>query len=532
MSGLRSKVDYFTGAVTGFREVLRAPRQQDPRGLLRASLERRQENFLELARRVIFANPANPFHQMFRMAGCSFEDLSAGVRREGIESTLAALHRNGVYLSHDEFKRKTPIVRSSRTIPTDESSFRNPLSKGTLVGLSGGSRSGGTKVYASTAARVYREAYDTLMIDEFDLTRRRHVMLKPILPAVDGIANLARAGRLGCTLDRWFSPVARTADSVHYRMATYSMVALARLYGVRLPFPSDLPPNDFGPVARWLARRGEQGMASVVISYASPAARVASAATELGLSLASTLFLTGGETLTDAKRHAIEASGARVFARYSISEFGAIGHACRRMTSGDGVHVFTDSVALISHRRPAPFSGVPLDSLLFTSLQLHAPHVFINVEMDDAGSIERSMSCDCEYGALGFTTVLRDINSFGKLTGHGVTLVGTDILRILEHALPSRFGGTATDYQLVERDAANQAQLTLRVSRRVRPASLAHVKDGFLEELRECYGGQIASRLWRDANALEVVHEDPIATGRGKILPLHLLRSGERRAGG
>lgn len=521
-----NRIAYFAGVAAGFRDMLRAPRLQKPVGLIRAGLEHRDENFLELTRRVVFSNPANPYFHMFRLAGCGHDDLAAVVRREGLETALASLHRSGVYLAHDEFKLKRPIVRSNQTIAADEASFRNPLSTGGFTGWSGGSRSEGTRVHASTAARVHREAYDRLMIDEFDLTRRHHVLLKPILPAVDGIANFARAARLGCTLDRWFSPVARSADSLHYRLATYSLVALARMYGVRLPFPSDLPPNDFSPVARWIAERRRQGIRSIVTSYASPAVRVAAAAADLGLSLEGTLFLVGGETLTDAKRSVIESAGAQVFTRYSISELGAIGHACREMTTGDRVHLFSDSIAVIPHRRPAPFSAAPLDSLLFTSLQLHAPYVLINVEMDDGGVLSQEPSCGCRYARLGFTTVVRDISSFGKLTGHGVTLVGTDILRILEHALPAQFGGSATDYQLVEHDGADQARLTLRVSRRVPLASVRKVQDRFLHELRACHGGQIASRLWRDAGALEVVHEDPIHTGTGKILSLHVLGSG------
>jgi hypothetical protein len=278
-------------------------------------------------------------------------------------------------------------------------------------------------------------------------------------------------------------------------------------------------------VARWIAGRRSQGIPSTVIAYASPATRVAAAAAEQGIDIEGAEFLVGGETLTEGKRAMIESTGARVFPRYSISEFGAIGHSCRRITAGDCVHVFTDSVAMIAHRRPAPFSGAPLDSLLFTSLQLHAPNVLINVEMDDAG-VPGQAACDCRFSKLGFTTLVRDIHSFGKITGHGVTLAGTEILRLLEQTLPARFGGFATDYQLVERDGAGQARFILHVGRRVPVDSLDEVKRFFLHQLRECHGGQIASRLWRDADAFEVVHQDPIPTGRGKILSLHLLGSG------
>ena len=202
---------------------------------------------------------------------------------------------------------------------------------------------------------MHREAYDQLMVDEFDLTSRRFLVLKPILPAIDGMANFIRAARLGCTLDRWFSPVAPSVDSMHYRWGTAALVALSRMHGVRLPFPVHLPRGDFSPVARWIAARRRQGIALTVISYASPAVRVAAAAADLGISLEGTLFLVGGETLTDAKRTVIESSGAEVFPRYAIAEFGAIGHTCRHMTHGNCVHLFSDSVAVIRIAEPLPF---------------------------------------------------------------------------------------------------------------------------------------------------------------------------------
>ena len=92
----------------------------------------RERNFLDTARSVIFANPAHPYHYMFRLAGCSYEDLERRVHREGLESTLAAIHRAGVWLSHDEFKGKKPIVRSGQTISASSASFLNPLAVGSF----------------------------------------------------------------------------------------------------------------------------------------------------------------------------------------------------------------------------------------------------------------------------------------------------------------------------------------------------------------------------------------------------------------
>lgn len=525
MTTLRDRAAYFVRTAAGFRDLLKTRPLAQPAELIRHRLANREEHFLRLVRDMVWAGPANPYREMLRLAGCGEQDLEQSVRSDGIESTLERLHREGVYLTHDEFKGRAPILRSNRTIETNAASFVNPLSQGGVAGPTGASRSKGTVVRSSTEARLYREAYDALAVREFGLNRRRHILLKPILPAIDGLFNIASMGRLGCKLDRWYSPLAAVFDATHYRVATRSLVALARVHGLRMPNPRNLPANDFSPVARRIAELQGAGMSSALISYASPASRVAAAAASLGLRLDGAVFLVGGETLTPGKRRIIESAGAEVYPRYTITEFGSIGHACRQIRSGDCVHLFADTIAAITHQRPAPRSGHPVSSLLLTSLAAHAPYFLLNAEMDDCGVLERA-ACDCTFSRIGFTTLIQDISSFGKLTGHGMTLVGTDIVRILEEVLPARFGGSATDYQLVEGEASGQTNLTLRVSTHVKLESPEAVKGCFLRELRVYFGGETASRLLRDASAVEVLHQDPIVTGRGKILSLHLLGPG------
>ncbi len=46
-----------------------------------------------------------------------------------------------------------------------------------------------------------------------------------------------------------------------------------------------------------------------------------------------------------------------------------------------------------------------------------------------------------------------------------MTIVGTDFVRILEEVLPRKYGGAATDYQLLEEeDNRGQTQLSLIIS--------------------------------------------------------------------
>ena len=516
---------YYTRMTRGVYRYLRTPPVSDVEGMIRGQLENRESAWLDTVRRVVFANPANPFHRLFHLAGCTYQDLAETVRRDGLEATLAALHRQGVYLTHQEFKGRAPIVRSGQHIPSDGRSFSNPLVKGLMETVSSGSRSPGTRTRQGIPYRVYCEAYALLTQRELDLAGRPYCLLWPILPSEAGFLSGFTRSRLKHRVERWFTIGGTLQESGHYWMMTEFLVLFSRLMGVRIPFPSRLPPNDFSPVAEWLARRSLQGVRSVVATYVSPAARVAAAALERGLDLRGTLFQVTGETLTGAKRALIERAGAEVFPFYWISELGPIGYSCRQMRTGNCVHLFRDALAVIGHPRQAPLSDVQVNSLLFTTLLPFAPHVLINVEMDDSGVIEPA-GCDCLFTRAGLTEQIRDISSFGKLTGQGMTLVGTDLVRILEETLPARFGGHPGDYQLVEQEGPAQTQLRLHVSPRVLRSSPQAVRDCFLQEIRRFHGGALAARVWRHTEALEVVQAEPLTTSTGKVLPLHLLGAG------
>ncbi len=513
---------YYTRMALGMSRLLRAEPLADPESVIRRQLENRETTFLETARRAIFSNPQNPYYEMFRFAGCAFGDLENAVHRDGLESAMAALHRAGVYLTHDEFKGKAPIVRSGRHIPAPDGVFRNPLYSTPFETLSSGSRSKGTRTPQSLEYRLYREARDTLRDREFGLGKRADIQIKPILPSTSGLFAALRAHRTGGTVDRWFALGGNAVGSRHYRCLTEAMVRYQNLLGVKAPLPFYLPPNDFHPVAEWIARRRSQGVGCVVWSPPSPAVRVAVAAREAGLDLRGTLFFVAGEALTDAKRNSIVQAGAEVYSFYPITDLGGVGCACRQMKTSDSVHIFTDGLCVISHRKKAPLSNLEVNALLFTTLLPFAGHILINAEMDDSGIIEPAR-CDCLFSRIGFTQQIRDINSYGKLTGQGITLVGTDVVRVLEEALPRLLGGVPGDYQLVEREGPAQTLVTLRVSPRTGVRATEQVKEAFLREVRRFYGGALAARTWSHAEGLEVVIAEPLCTTTGKALPLHLL---------
>ena len=490
-----------------------------------AQMANRERSFLETARRSVFTHPENPYYRMFKLAGCHYEDLEHGVERKGLEPFLAELHRAGIYLSHDEFKCKKPIIRSGETIPANSRSFLNPLVSGSYEARSSGSRSSGTITRHNIQNQLYRECYSHFLKREFDLENRAHIGVMPILPSAWGIGTCVKAARGGDPVKRWFSAGGSIRNSGHYRVVTKFTIALAKLMGANLPFPTYLRRDDFSQVAEWIAKRKKEGILCWVNGVVSPCVRVAAAALENCFDIQGTLFRVGGEALTDAKRRVMEDAGAEVFPYYHIHELGPIGQSCRQMREGNCVHIQKDAVAVVSYTRPAPLTSTEVNSLLFTSLLPHAPRVLINVEMDDAGVIGPAR-CDCAFSKAGFTEQISEIHSYGKLTGQGITLVGADVLRILEEVLPQKFGGTPGDYQLVEADTGRQTEITLRVSPRTGVTSTEEVREGFLQEVRKLYGGSLSYRQWTQAAAMSAVLGEPYATVSGKILPLHLLGFG------
>jgi hypothetical protein len=162
-------------------------------------------------------------------------------------------------------------------------------------------------------------------------------------------------------------------------------------------------------------------------------------------------------------------------------------------------------------------------ALYFTSLRPTAPKVMLNAENDDYGVIE-TRSCGCALEEAGFTEHVRDIRSFSKLTGEGVTLIGSEMIAILEGVLPRRFGGSALDYQLLEdEDERGFTRLSLLVSPHLEIRDNQQVLDVVWEALRaSSVGADLARDMWRRAGSLRVQRSAPIWTERGKLMPLHL----------
>jgi hypothetical protein len=519
---------YYTKMALGLAAWARSPVERDPEGLLHRTFLNRESNFLNLVRTAIFENPTNPYFQLFENAGCAYADLETMVRGRGLDPALRALYEAGIYLTHNEFKGRKPVQRGEVSIELDASQLANPAYAGVWETSSSGSRSHGSVTRRSLEYQVYREAQEHVLLSPHEFGTRLNVTLASILPATGGLRRIVSHIRTGTPVDAWFPSGQDRHDSQHYRAMTAMLIRELRLIGVPAVFPTYLPHNDYSPAARWIAEQRVNGRAAVVTGGVSPAVRVADAALAGGLDLSGTWFVVGGEALTEAKREVFERAGCEVHARYTISELGQVGIGCREM-SGNCVHLSMDAVAVVSRKRIAPLSGVEVDSLLFTSLLPTAATVMINVEMDDAGIISET-HCDCPLRRLGFHQQIDRIFSYGKLTGHSMTLLGGDMLDILERRLPSRFGGAPTDYQLVEREGGAQTEIELRVNPRLGLGSAEEVRRFVLRETRRLWGGALTAGTWAQSESFHVVFEEPYVTGGRKILPLHLLGTNGRGA--
>ena len=192
-------------------------------------------------------------------------------------------------------------------------------------------------------------------------------------------------------------------------------------------------------------------------------------------------------------------------------------------TGPNDQHFMQDHLAMIQASRRVPGFDIEVPAFCFTSLLTSAPKLLLNVESDDYGTVD-TRSCGCEWEKLGFPHHIRDIRSFRKLTGEGVTLVGSDVERILDDLLPAQFGGSALDYQFSEEeDERGFTRLTLRVAPSIELGDEANAVDFVLRSLEQAGGAAaVAQSTWRQAGTVRIRREAPVMTRRGKLMPLDI----------
>ncbi len=501
---------------------------EQSKAIITERLRNREQNLLMMVKRTIYDNKHSPYLKLLNLAGCEYGDIENMIRSDGIEPTLEKLYRKGVYLSVEEFKGKKEIIRRGRSFQFDERDFDNPLINPHLAGKSGGSRSAGIRTgYDLNYLGLGRAVYTMCLLDALDTLNTPHILWAPVTPGFGPLELLACA-KMGKTPAKWFSPVSSKAfkPPLINRIATNYIVHIGNLFGAKLPSPEYVPLHEAWIIARWIASAIKNKGGCTIDSYISNAVRICKAAREEDLNLTGAIFLPSAEPLTKTKRQEIESTGAQVCTRYIFAEGGYVGFGCLQPSVPDDIHFLKDSLALIQHKREVHHAGVSVNAFLFTSLLPQLPKVLLNVENGDYGVIEKR-NCGCELEKLGFTEHISHIRGFDKLTGEGMTFVGTDLIRIIEEILPVRFGGCLTDFQLEEEEDENgQTHVNVLVTPELGPIDEDALIRTVLAELRRGHAGnRLMAQVWTDAGTLRVRREKPYLTTSGKLLPLHIQKN-------
>ena len=499
---------------------------EEARATIRDRLAAREENFLRLIRRGVFGYRRSPYLPLLKLAGCEMGDVETMVRDRGLEGTLLALREAGVCVTFEEFKGPRPIVREGREFPVAPDAFDNPFVSASYCARSGGTTGAGTRVPMDLEHLAAQSPYVMLAHEAHGILHAPTAVWLPILPDGSGLNCTLRHARIGQMPQKWFTPLVQRElrPSLKNPLAMRMLGVLSRLYGRPVPHAEPVPLDQAAVVARWAADAIKNHGSCLILVQVSNAARISIAAREEGLNLTGAVLWGGGEPPTPAKVAEMRRSGARWVPGYWITEVGNIGLGCAAPEDDNDIHFFKDALALIQYPRQVPGSDITVDAIHFTTLLPTSPKLMLNVESDDYGVVE-TRDCGCPLGRLGFTEHIRHIRSFRKLTGEGVTLVGSEMVHVLEEVLPARFGGTPLDYQLAEEeDESGFTRLSVLVSPRVRIESEAAVVDAVLEAMRRSsVAANMAAAVWAQADTLRVKRMDPVSTRVGKLMPLHML---------
>jgi hypothetical protein len=501
---------------------------------VRQRLAEREANFLRMVERGIFGHPRSPYLPLLRLARVERGDIRRMVRERGLEDTLRALRKSGVYVTFEEFKGRKPIVRDGQVIPVQARSFDNPYLQHYYYAGSGGTTGVGTRVPIDVDHLSSQAVNFMLSLHAHRILNAPTVMWRGILPDTSSLGYVLRVAKFGCRIQQWYTPVvARNwRPGLKNRLATWLITVASWLSGHPIPWPKPVRLEEAEVLARWAVETLERSPQCVISTHVSKAVRVAIAAHSKGLDLTGTTFEGGGEPPTAAKVREITRTGARHVPHYFFAEAGQVGAGCAQPADTNDIHFFKDLLALIQHPRQIPGTSTTVDAFLFTTLLPSAPKLLLNVESDDYGVIERR-SCGCPLESYGYTDHLRHIRSFRKLTGEGVTLVGSEMVHILEEVLPSHFGGSPLDYQLLEEeDKQGFTRLSLLISPRVNIDDERVVIEAVLEALEQSsVAANLARAIWAEARTLRVKRMEPVWTAQGKLMPLHLAQSVELLGG-
>lgn len=492
--------------------------------------ERRGETFLDLARTLIYANPASPYFKLLKIAGCEFSDLRSHVSVYGLEPTLERLAQEDVYLTSDEFKGKKEVARGGRSFRVSPDDFAPSDSSPGFTIQSSGTRNRPVRSQARLDYLAARTFITAIFFLAHNLFSYSHAMYDAILPGGGGVNNLLIYAKLGIASDRWFArkiPLNTRLESAYHFLTTYLIVLMGKCLGPGFPRPEFMDIEDLSAIIHWVSEKKRCGQRCCITTAASNAARIARVAWEMGASLEGTKFIVSGEPFTEAKRKTLERVGASGASRYTYGGGVMVGYGCGNPVFTDEVHVDRNRLALIDYPTPLSDHYPPIRPLLLTTLYPSATsRLLLNVENGDYANLERR-DCGCALEKVGFTLHLHHIRSYEKFTSEGMNYFYGDLYELFEKKLPSEFGGGPGDYQLVEEEDENgQTRITLRVHPEAGEIDQEKLGSRLREAMgRGSWGNEFQARVWDGAGTLRIKREAPFASARGKILPLQIKKS-------
>ena len=490
---------------------------------IKKRIDNRHSNFLALAKKLIYENQHSPYLKLLLWVGYEYEDLQDSVWHQGIENTLEKLRDEGVYITLEEFKGKVPIRRNGLTFETCQSDFDNPFLMGkSIQGSTSGSRSTGTRVMYDWDFITEDSANELMLYETHGLSNAPLALWYPGLPAISGVHNLLVNIKFRRPPERWFSHLSdgMVGNTLKNRLSIEYLVWCCRMFGLRAPRPEFTDIHSAIKVAEWMERTKKNRGLSVVKTYTSSAVHIVQAAIEKGMDISGSVIFTGGEPLTERRYRFIESAGVKVFPRYAATETGIIGASCGNRNCPDDMHVYMDKLAVIQRLRSTVVGEHKVSTFLFTSLSPNTGKVLLNTEIGDFGKLSIK-PCNCLFGDLGMNLRISEVRSYDKLTGEGMTLLGTELDNIVGEVIENA-GWGPDDYQFWEtQDGEALSKIIIAISPKIQNLDEKDFIDAILKRLKsKDIGGNIASQIWSQADTLQVVRAYPKLTKGYKMLPI------------
>jgi hypothetical protein len=525
MSTFTSTAKAYLNFAFGLRSFLRVTwTPDDIKNTIRHQIAHREENFLSTIRTNIFDNPTSPYLPLLDRANITYQDIEQLIAKHGLEGTLNELYDAGVYVTFEELKGRVPIKRGDLEYHVGNSAFDSPNLTESFISQSSGSTGKPSRTKLDLDYMTHNNRHHSLIYHlhgVYDVPLAAWAGFLPILIITNLVLN---ATLRGANTHKWFSPTrfATLSPTWYYTLLSYLLAGIVRLHGESYPFPEVVTMDDPSPIARWIVKTVQEHGSCLLVMTVSKALRLCIVAHEQGLDLTGAVIVVGGEPSTDIKIKTIEASGARHVSQYSFTEAGAVAIPCMNKKSIDDMHFMSNHMAMI--QRPIAVHDQTVDAICLTTLMPLSPKTLLNAQTDDFGIVE-TRDCGCPLHDLGLERHVYNVRSYRKLTGEGVTLIGTDMQTILEEVFPEKFGGSMLDYQLVEEeDERGFTKLMLYVSPHVQIEDEQALVDALLEAMKGSSPSvRLAQNDYQQAKTVGVRRQQPILTLQGKFSPIYTM---------